>query len=87
MGREIARRLVARGYEVIVTDIDLEGARETAELLGGRTRPMALDVRDPAAHRAAAAAAADRGRLKSGSTTPASSAPKRPGSTRMKKFG
>ena len=63
MGREIARRLVARGYEVVVTDIDLESARETAELLGGRTQPMALDVRDPAAHRAAAAAAAERGRL------------------------
>ena len=63
MGREIARRLVARDYEVVVTDIDLESARETAALLGGGTQPMPLDVRDPDAHRAAAGAAAERGRL------------------------
>jgi NAD(P)-dependent dehydrogenase (short-subunit alcohol dehydrogenase family) len=63
IGREIARRLVARGHGVLVTDVDLEGARETAELLGDQTWPMALDVRDPDAHRAAAAAAAERGPL------------------------
>jgi NAD(P)-dependent dehydrogenase (short-subunit alcohol dehydrogenase family) len=64
MGREIARELAARGYGVLATDVDLESARETAELLGERVSPMALDVRDPEAHRAAAAAAADRGPLK-----------------------
>jgi NAD(P)-dependent dehydrogenase (short-subunit alcohol dehydrogenase family) len=63
MGREIARRLAARGYGVLVTDIDPDAAAETAALLGDRVWPMALDVRDPAAHRAAAAAAAERGPL------------------------
>jgi NAD(P)-dependent dehydrogenase (short-subunit alcohol dehydrogenase family) len=61
MGREIARCLVARGYDVLVTDVNLESARETAELLGDRAQAMALDVRDPEAHRAAARAAAERG--------------------------
>jgi NAD(P)-dependent dehydrogenase (short-subunit alcohol dehydrogenase family) len=64
MGREIARQLAARGYGVLATDVNLEAARETAELLGDRVWPMALDVRDPDAHRGAAAAAAERGPLK-----------------------
>jgi NAD(P)-dependent dehydrogenase (short-subunit alcohol dehydrogenase family) len=64
MGREIARRLVLRGYDVLATDVSLEGAEETAELLGERVRAMALDVRDPEAHRAAATAAAERGPLR-----------------------
>jgi NAD(P)-dependent dehydrogenase (short-subunit alcohol dehydrogenase family) len=64
MGREIARLLAARGYDVLATDVNLEAAQETAELLGERVRPMALDVRDPEAHRAAAAAAGERGRIK-----------------------
>src|SRR5437879_360417 len=64
MGREIARRLAARGYGVLATDVNLESAEETATLLGGNVWPMALDVRDPAAHRAAASTAAERGPLK-----------------------
>ncbi len=64
MGRELARCLVARGYEVLVTDVNLESAQETAELLGDRVEAMALDVRDPEAHRAAAAAATGRGTIK-----------------------
>jgi NAD(P)-dependent dehydrogenase (short-subunit alcohol dehydrogenase family) len=64
IGREIARRLVARGYGVLVTDVNREATEETAELLGDRVWPMALDVRDVDAHRAAAAAAAEHGPLK-----------------------
>jgi NAD(P)-dependent dehydrogenase (short-subunit alcohol dehydrogenase family) len=64
LGREIARLLAARGYGVLVTDLNLEGAQETAELLGERVWPMALDVRDPEAHRAAAARAREHGPLK-----------------------
>jgi NAD(P)-dependent dehydrogenase (short-subunit alcohol dehydrogenase family) len=63
IGREIARLLVARGLEVLVSDVDEATARETAEEIGGRAFPMALDVRDPEAHRAAAAAATERGPL------------------------
>jgi NAD(P)-dependent dehydrogenase (short-subunit alcohol dehydrogenase family) len=64
IGREIARLLVARGHRVLVTDVAEETARETAEQLGERAWPMALDVRDPDAHRAAAAAASERGPVK-----------------------
>jgi NAD(P)-dependent dehydrogenase (short-subunit alcohol dehydrogenase family) len=63
IGREIARQLVIRGYRVLVTDIDPDTAGSTAEELGERAWAMALDARDPAAHRAAAEAAAERGRL------------------------
>ena len=60
-GLEIARRLAGRGYEVLCTDIDDQAAARTAERVGGFS--LALDVRDPEAHRAAARAAAERGRL------------------------
>jgi NAD(P)-dependent dehydrogenase (short-subunit alcohol dehydrogenase family) len=63
IGREIARQLIARGYLVLVTDIDVGTAGSTAEELGERAWAIALDARDPAAHRAAAEAAAERGRL------------------------
>lgn len=62
-GRAIAERLAAAGHTVLVTDIDLEGARVTAQALGGGSWAMEHDVRDPEAHRAVAAAAAERGRL------------------------
>lgn len=62
-GREIARRLVARGYAVLATDVDEQAARETAGELGAGAWARALDVRDPEAHRAAAAEASERGRL------------------------
>lgn len=64
MGRETARRLAARGYQVLVTDLNEGGAQETAELIGGGAWAMAQDVRDPESHRAAAKAAAERGPLK-----------------------
>jgi NAD(P)-dependent dehydrogenase (short-subunit alcohol dehydrogenase family) len=63
-GREVARLLAARGYAVLCTDIDLAAARDTADQLGEPAWASALDARDPAAHRAAAAAAAERGPLK-----------------------
>lgn len=62
-GREIARRLTHRGYAVLVTDLDAAAAAETAGEIGGGAWARALDVRDPDAHRAAAAEASERGRL------------------------
>lgn len=62
-GREIARRLAARGHAVLAGDIDAESAERTAGEIGGGAWSRQMDVRDPAAHRAAAADAAERGRL------------------------
>ena len=62
-GREIARRLAGRGYTVLASDVDGDAAQQTAEAIGGKAFSMALDVRDPDAHRAAAAAASEQGRL------------------------
>lgn len=61
IGREIARMLSARGLDVLVTDVDETSAQETAGMLGARAWAIAQDVRDPASHRAVAAAAAERG--------------------------
>lgn len=58
IGRAVAERLVRRGYAVVVTDIDAEGARRTAQEIGAATG-VGHDVRDPAAHREVAAAAAE----------------------------
>lgn len=62
-GLEIARRLAGRGYAVLATDIDAAAAESTAREVGGGAWSMPLDVRDPDAHREAAAAAGERGRL------------------------
>src|SRR6185369_1616638 len=51
IGREIARLVVARGYTVLVGDVNLAAAEETAALLGERAWAMELDVREPRAHR------------------------------------
>jgi NAD(P)-dependent dehydrogenase (short-subunit alcohol dehydrogenase family) len=64
MGRETARRLAQRGYQVLVTDLNEEGAKETAELIGNGAWAMAQDVRDADSHRKAAQEAAARGPLK-----------------------
>ena len=64
MGRETARRLAQRGYQVLVTDLNEAGAQETAESIGNGAWAMAQDVRDPESHRKAAAAAQERGPLK-----------------------
>jgi NAD(P)-dependent dehydrogenase (short-subunit alcohol dehydrogenase family) len=63
MGRETARRLAQRGYQVLVTDLNEAGATETAELIGAGAWAMAQDVRDAESHKRVAAAAAERGRL------------------------
>ena len=64
MGRETARRLSARGYQVLVTDLNEASAEETAVQIGGGAWAMAQDVSDPDSHRAVAKAAAERGPLK-----------------------
>src|SRR4051795_8159742 len=64
MGRETARRLVQRGFQVLVTDLNEAAAKETAELIGGATWALAQDVRDPDSHKRVAAAAAERAPLK-----------------------
>lgn len=49
MGRAAALALGARGADVVVTDVNAEGAGETAELIeraGGRARAQALDIAD-----------------------------------------
>ena len=61
MGREVAIRLARRGYDVLVTDVNEEAARATAEAIGERAWAMAQDVRDDASHRAVAQAATQRG--------------------------
>jgi NAD(P)-dependent dehydrogenase (short-subunit alcohol dehydrogenase family) len=60
-GHAIAERLARRGYTVLATDLDAASAARTAEEIGCHS--MALDVRDPEAHRAAASAAAQHGPL------------------------
>ena len=62
IGRETARQLAGRGYEVIVSARDEAKAREAADAVGGR--PLELDVSDPGSiERAAAAVADDPGAL------------------------
>ena len=62
IGRGIAERMVGRGYAVLVTDVDGEAARRTAEEIGAAAG-IEHDVRDPAAHRFVATTALDHGRL------------------------
>jgi NAD(P)-dependent dehydrogenase (short-subunit alcohol dehydrogenase family) len=60
IGLEIARRLVGRGYEVGVADVDGANASAAAEELGKRAWALALDVTDTQACRDAAAAVVER---------------------------
>lgn len=62
IGRGIAERMVARGYAVVVTDVDGDGARRTAEEIGAATG-LEQDVRDAAGHRFVATTATDLGQL------------------------
>jgi short-subunit dehydrogenase len=62
-GREIARGLVARGYLLLVTDIDVADLERTAAALGPAAHPHAADARKPEDHRRVAEAAAELGRL------------------------
>jgi NAD(P)-dependent dehydrogenase (short-subunit alcohol dehydrogenase family) len=68
IGREVARQLAERGYEVLLSGRDGEkataAASEVAQSTGGAVRPLALDVSDPASIEAAAERVrADPGRL------------------------
>jgi NAD(P)-dependent dehydrogenase (short-subunit alcohol dehydrogenase family) len=60
LGLAIACRLVARGYQVAVTDVDGEAAERGAVELGEAAWPGALDVADAEACRAAAGEVVDR---------------------------
>jgi 3-oxoacyl-[acyl-carrier protein] reductase len=51
IGRASARRLAAEGARVVVTDLNLAAAQETAEPLGGAAIACQLDVTDEAALR------------------------------------
>ncbi|WP_019172902.1 pyridoxal 4-dehydrogenase, SDR-type [Pseudaminobacter salicylatoxidans] len=48
IGKAIARRLAADGAEVVIGDINVEGANAVAASIGGKARAFALDVSDPA---------------------------------------
>lgn len=62
LGKEIARRLVARGYKTWLADVDLAAAEDAAADIGGRA--VALDVADAeGCKRVAAEAAAAQGGL------------------------
>lgn len=62
IGRGIAERLVARGHQVVVTDVDGAAAERTAAEIGA-VAGLAHDVRDPTAHQVAAELAAEHGPL------------------------
>jgi NAD(P)-dependent dehydrogenase (short-subunit alcohol dehydrogenase family) len=62
IGRGIAERMVSRGYAVVVTDLDGEAARRTADEIGA-VIGLEQDVRDAASHRFVATTAHDHGRL------------------------
>ena len=53
IGREVARQLADKDYEVIVSARGEDKAREAAEAIGGR--PLTLDVSDAESIEAAAA--------------------------------
>lgn len=58
-GHEIARRLVARGHQVVITDLDEAAVTAAAAELGATG--MVADARSADDHRRVAAAAAERG--------------------------
>src|SRR5436309_15203242 len=47
-GRAVSVELGKRGARVIVSDVNLETAEETAKMIGGEARAMKVDVREPA---------------------------------------
>jgi NAD(P)-dependent dehydrogenase (short-subunit alcohol dehydrogenase family) len=68
IGREVARQLAERGYQVLLGARDPEkaamAAKELQESTGGQVRPLELDVADPGSiARAAERVARDPGRL------------------------
>jgi short-subunit dehydrogenase len=63
IGLEIARKLEAQGYAVLLTARDADAGRRAAVSIGPNAWSTTLDVRDPDAHRAVAAQATERGPL------------------------
>lgn len=62
IGRASARRLAAEGARVVVTDVDVDGGEETADLItddGGDATFQELDVRDYGAFEAVCATVVD----------------------------
>jgi NAD(P)-dependent dehydrogenase (short-subunit alcohol dehydrogenase family) len=47
LGRDIAKRYVDKGYEVLITGRDLDRARQVADELGGGTKAVAFDLSEP----------------------------------------
>lgn len=62
IGRAVARRLVERGYAVVVTDLDGDAVRRTADEIGAAGW-LAQDVREESSHARAVDEAARHGRL------------------------
>ncbi len=62
IGRAVAELLVKDGYAVVVTDVDGDAARRTAEEIGA-VEGLHQDVRDEHSHSGVAGAAARHGRL------------------------
>lgn len=62
IGRAIAERMVAGGYQVVLTDIDGAAARRTAEEVGA-VAGLEQDVREESTHREVAAEALRHGPL------------------------
>ena len=60
-GKEIARRLVARGHRVLITDLDADAVAATAAELGAGCVGVVADARSAADHRRVADAAAELG--------------------------
>jgi NAD(P)-dependent dehydrogenase (short-subunit alcohol dehydrogenase family) len=63
LGRAVARRLARGGAHPVIGDVDIDGARQTVQLIedeGGAASCLTLDVTDPESVRAAMATTADR---------------------------
>jgi NAD(P)-dependent dehydrogenase (short-subunit alcohol dehydrogenase family) len=58
-GRAVSVELGKRGGRVIVSDVNVEAAEETARMIGGGARAMRVDVRDPEQVKAQVDAAVD----------------------------
>lgn len=63
LGRLVAKGLAAKGFHVLLTDINGVSAEETAAEIGERATSMQQDVRDPESHRKVATRAAELGTL------------------------
>jgi NAD(P)-dependent dehydrogenase (short-subunit alcohol dehydrogenase family) len=63
IGRAVAERLVERGHQVVVTDLDEAAVRRTAAAIGA-VAGLVQDVREEAGHREVAAAALAHGPLR-----------------------